>query len=69
MTNFTPPTFRVGEEICSKTLMGRIQFAYRYEGTWFYILEQIAPSDRYSFEQIQEIDVVVVWRNGRWTGR
>lgn len=65
----TAPTFRVGEEIYSKTLMGRIQFAHYYEGTWFYILEQIAPSDRYSFEQIQETDVVAVWRNGRWTGK
>lgn len=64
------PTFRVGEEICSETLMGRILSAHVYEGTWFYVLEQVAsPSDQYHVEQIQEIDVVLVWRNRRWTGK
>jgi len=63
------PTFRVGEEICSEVLMGKIIFARKYEGNWYYIIEQPMPSDRYSFDQIQDIDVVLVWRNGRWTGK
>ena len=63
------PTFRVGEEIYSETIMGKIQFAHMHDGNWFYVIEQIAPSAAYSLEQIQDIDVIAVWRDGKWTGK
>lgn len=63
------PTFRVGEEIYSKTLMGKIRFAYVYDGNWFYVIGPVPPSEAHAPEQIQDIDVIAVWRDGRWTGK
>lgn len=61
------PKLRVGQYICSEVLMGKIMFARKYDGNWYYIIEQPMPHDRYTYEQIQDIDVRLVWRNGRWT--
>jgi hypothetical protein len=63
------PIFLVGEVIRSEGLMGKIQFAHAYEGTWFYIIEQAVPSHGFSFEQIQETDVVYVYRDNRWMSK
>ena len=63
------PTFRIGEVILSKTLMGKIQFAYMGGGAatgWMYVIEQPAGILQQNLEQMKEADVTAVWRDNRW---
>lgn len=63
------PTFRVGEEIYSDVCMGKIRFARVYDGNWFYVIAEILSPHEYKLVEIQDIDVIAVWRNGKWTGK
>lgn len=60
------PMFKVDDVICSKVMMGRVQFAHKYDGTWFYVIKQVNPPEQYSVEQIQESDVLYVWIDKQW---